>query len=173
MPLVDIERSIASNSSHSGHRATSQQCMLFERSIAWNIAPSIIRNIASNSERLQHLAQNQLQTRTQFLRAASFATSQTPIQAIATRIIISQIARNNAAHYIACTSRSTQHCIQHQEQHSLNTGHVCQILCGTTEYSTTNPSIEIGLELQTLFIYLFIHLHLTRERKEHEVLTFP
>ena len=28
---------------------------------------------------------------------------------------------------------------------------------GTTEISRPNPSIELGLELQTLFIYLFIY----------------
>ena len=51
----------------------------------------------------KHLAQIQLQTRTQFLRATSFATSKTPMQAIVARSIICQIARTNARN-IACTS---------------------------------------------------------------------
>ena len=98
MALVDIERSIASNSSHSRHRATPRQCMLFERSIACNIEPSIIFAIlqatvkacntsrriscklARNSCELHHLQHRKHQCK-QLLRVASFAKSHEPMRA--------------------------------------------------------------------------------------------
>ena len=177
MALVDIERSIASNSSHSRHRATPRQCMLFERSIACNIEPSIIFAISqatvkacNTSRRIScklarnSCAQHHLQLRKhqcmQLLCLASFAKSHEPMRAISLEHL-------------------SQHTTFHTTQRATFTQHwifLSDTLCnkdtvgrGTTEISRPNPSIELGLELQTLFIYLFIHLfinlHLTRERK--------
>ena len=165
MALVDIERSIASNSSHSRHRATPRQCVLFERSIACNIEPSIIFAISqatvkacNTSRRIScklarnSCAQHHLQLRKhqcmQLLCAASFAKSHEPMRAISLEHL-------------------SQHTTFHTTQRATFTQHwifLSDTLCnkdtvgrGTTEISRPNPSIELGLELQTLFIYLFIY----------------
>lgn len=112
MALVDIERSIASNSSHSRHRATPRQCMLFERSIACNIEPSIIFAIsqatvkacntsrriscklARNSCELHHLQHRKHQCK-QLLRVASFAKSHEPMRAIS---LVTSLAVHNISY---------------------------------------------------------------------------
>lgn len=177
MALVDIERRIGSNSSHSRHRATPPQCMLFERSIACNIEPSIIFAIsqatvkacntsrriscklACNSCTLHHLQHRKHQCM-QLLRAASFAKSHEPMRAIS----LVHLSQHTTFH---TTQRAT-----FTQQWIFLSDTLCNkytVGRGTTEISRPNPSIELGLELQTLFLYffihLFIHLHLTRERK--------
>ena len=70
------------------------------------------------------------------------------------------------AQYRLYISRSTQHCIQHQEQHSLT-------LDMFVRYCVERQNIrQLILRSKSvlnskryLFIYSFIHLHLTRERK--------
>lgn len=174
MTLVAIERSIASNSSHSRHRATPQQYMLFERCIAgctqhhsqyrkqqWteNTSRRFSCKLARNSCALHHLQHRKHQCK-QLLRVASFAKSHEPMRAIS----LVHLSQYTTFHTTQRTT-FTQHWI-----------FLSDTLCnkytvgrGTTEISRPNPSIELGLELQTLFTYLFIHLfihlHLTRERK--------
>ena len=130
---------------------------------ASNTSRRISCKLARNSCALHHLQLRKHQCM-QLLRAASFAKSHEPMRAI-----------------------PLEHLSQHATFHTTQRATVTQrwiflsdTLCnkytvgrGTTEISRPNPSIELGLELQTLFIYLciylfihlFINLHLTRERK--------